>query len=131
MAHCLENDKNFTLDTFLPKILHDREKVFDRTQLWDGSEYTNLQHLDDQLWSRVFHNLYGPCYTFHLSKTKEYEYVPYRRKGNPGIAFSLADDNPWTKLIILLHSKDDLPDAHVLNGMHSADVLCYVHIFLR
>ena len=66
-----------------------------------------------------------------LSMTKEYEYVPYRRKGNPGIAFSLADDNPWKKLIILLHSKDDLPDAHVLNGMHSTDVLCYVHIFLR
>ena len=36
---CLENDKNFKLDTFLDNLPDERKSVFDMNRLWNGSEY--------------------------------------------------------------------------------------------
>jgi hypothetical protein len=105
IVKCVKNDKNFKIDSFLENLPDERKTVFDMVSLWDGSEYIDLQYLDDQLWSRVFHKKWGPCFTFDLSRTKEFEYVPYKRIGRPGIEFSLTENNPWSKLRILLHSQ--------------------------
>ena len=68
----------------------------------------------DQFWSTVF-NPYGTCHTFDLSQVKELEFV--RIGTGTGIEFVFTDDNPYENLKIILHSKDDLPDADLLNGL--------------
>ena len=77
IVKCLMNDKDFKIDTFLENLSDERKTVFDMTHLWNGSTYIDLQYLDDQLWSRVFNQNWGPCFTFDLSKAK-------RRKRNIG-----------------------------------------------
>ena len=114
--NCLKNDKNFAIDTFLENLPYERENVIDKTHLWNGSDYIDLNYLEHQLWSRVFHSKWGLCYTFDISNTKEFEYVPYGKAGRPGIEFSLTDNNPWYRFLIILHSKNDFPDGLWLNG---------------
>ena len=116
IVKCLMNDKDFKIDTFLENLPDERKTVFDMVRLWDGSEYIDLQYLEDQIWSKVFHQKWGPCFTFDLSRKKEFEYVPYKGISSPGIEFYLAENNPWSKFRIMLHSANDLPDSEILNG---------------
>ena len=95
----------------------ERESIFEIARLWTGSRYINFQEFDDQIWSRVLHYSFGPCYTFDLSKVEEYEFVSYPGETRPGIEFVLAENNPFDLANIILHSKNDLPDAHLLNGL--------------
>ena len=48
---------------------------------------------------------------------KEFEYIPYPGEGRLGIEFLLVDDIPWNETRILLHTKNDLPDAHQLRDL--------------
>ena len=34
----------------------------------------------------------------------------------PGLKFVMAENNPWQSITIMLHTKNDLPDAFLLNG---------------
>ena len=85
-------------------------------RIWTGSDYINLDNLDDQVWSRVFHYSFGLCHTFDLSKTDKFKYVSYQQSMRPGIEFVLAENNIWQKFIVMLHTKYDFPDAFQLNG---------------
>ena len=94
-----------------------RGSIFAIARLWTGSTYINFQEFEDQLWSRVFHFSYGPCYTFDLSKVAELEFVSYQGNTRPGIEFVLADRNPFDSANLILHSKNDLSYADLLNGL--------------
>ena len=94
-----------------------RGSIFEMTRLWTGSTYINFQEFEDQIWSRVFHSSFGPCYTFDLSKVEELEFVSYQGATRPGIEFVLAENHPFESANIILHSKNDLPDADLLNGL--------------
>ena len=65
----------------------------------------------------MFHSSFGPCYTFDLSKVEKLEFVSYQGATRPGIEFVLAENNPFEAANIILHSKKDLPDADLLNGL--------------
>ena len=57
-----------------------------------------------------------------LSRIKEFEYIPYPGEGRLGLEFLLADDIPWKETRILLHTKDDFPDAHQISNRISVGV---------
>ena len=91
-----------------------KDSIFELVQIWNGTDYINLQNVADQFWSTVF-NPYGTCHTFDLTQVKELEFV--RIGTGTGIEFVFTDDNPYENLKIILHSKNDLPDADLLNGL--------------
>ena len=70
----------------------------------------------DQLWSELFHYQFGLCHSFDLSKSKKYEFVTYNKGSRPGIEFTLAQNITHLKFVIILHSKNDFPDALIING---------------
>ena len=114
--NCLKIHENLPVDTYVKNLQTELKQIIEMTQFWDG-KYINLQHLDDQLWSTVFHHLYGPCHTFDLSKSEMFKFVPYKGGLRPGIQFILTDTNPWHKPVMILHTKYDLPDAYLMNDI--------------
>ena len=45
------------------------------------------------------------------------EFVSYQGATRPGIEFILAENHPFESANIILHSRNDLPDADLLNGL--------------
>ena len=116
-ALCLKTDPNFNIDNFMERGLKTEiTTIVEKVRIFTGVEYIDLGHLSDDFWSTVFHFTFGQCFTFDMSKTEEFRFIPYNESERPGIEFMLAENNPWKQLRILLHSKKDLPDAKLLNG---------------
>ena len=118
----LRNCKTFKLSNLLNSLEIERRDIIDKTNFWDGYESTNIDHLDDQIWSRVFHPTFGPCFMLDLSNTEKFEFVPYLGFATPDFVFHLSNKIPWKKMRIFLHTKYDLPDAYQLNGMIQVEV---------
>ena len=116
LINCLEKNKNFDIDTFIDNLETKRVTPIDEVKLWTGSYYIDLKNKEHLLWSRVFHYQFGLCYSFDLSNLEEFEYVKYEEISRPGISFTLLKNNPWSRIDIILHSKNDFPDAWLLNG---------------
>ena len=55
----------------------ERKNIVEKTQLWTGMTNIDLEHMNQLVWSQVFHFRYGLCYSFDLSSIKEYEFVHY------------------------------------------------------
>ena len=116
VTNCLKNNKTFKLSDFMKNLQIEKSDVINITRFYDGSSYIDLQSMDDRIWSKVFHPVYGLCFTFDLSNVEEYTYVPYEGYRYPDFHFVMNEISPWRKLRILLHTKNDLPDAYQLNG---------------
>ena len=114
--NCIKNDGNFNIDSFLESLQFERKLVIEKFQLWNGSMRLDLEYLNQHVWSTVFHYSYGLCLSFDLSNVEEYEFVQYNQNSRPGITFTVAENSLWSKYAVLLHSKNDLPDAWLLNG---------------
>ena len=115
-VNCLKTDENFDIDSFMDSFQTERKMVIDEARLWTGSFHIDLKDNDQHLWSRVFDYGFGLCYSFDLSNINEYEFVPYNERSRPGISFTPSENNPWSQIAIILHSKYDFPDALVMNG---------------
>ena len=68
LAICVKIDKEFEINTFMDSLEIQRKDIFKLTQFWTGKNYINLKHLEDQMWSQVFHHSFGPCHTIDLSR---------------------------------------------------------------
>ena len=68
LATCVKIDKEFEINTFMDSLEIQRKDIFKLTQFWTGKNYINLKHLEDQMWSQVFHHSFGPCHTIDLSR---------------------------------------------------------------
>jgi hypothetical protein len=112
LISCMKIDKTYHTHNFHPETSNIIEKV----QLWTGSEYVNLHNFYGKVWTKIFHNMYGPCYTFDLSKVDKFKYILLKAGQKPGIEFVMAEKNPWKDATVMLHTKFDLPDAFQLNG---------------
>ena len=88
--------------------------------MWTGSKFIDLQHLDELAWSRVYHEAFGPCFTYDLSRLEEFEYVQYSEVTRPILHLVFNNNKPWKVIAIILHSKNDLPDARKTNGIKFA-----------
>ena len=127
LSDCLKNNKDFNVDTFLSYLEIERETLLATTLLWTGENYANLKHSDEYFWSPLFHDEFGPCFSFDLSKAEEFEFVQFQEKGRLTLEFHLADDIPWSKLIIILHSKNDFPDAQIITGVVISNQTFHAH----
>ena len=73
----------------------ERGAIFGIARIWTGTGYIELEEFYDQFWSTVYHHALGFCFTFDLSKVKEYEFVIYQGNTRPGIEFVLNDTQPY------------------------------------
>ena len=90
----MKRDKDFKIRPFMESLETNVSAIFEEARIWTGYKYISLMNLDGYVWSRVFHKKYGPCYTFDLSKIKNFEYVPYTTDARPGLEIILAG-TPW------------------------------------
>ena len=113
LVSCMKINKTLKVaDHMHPELKNRVETV----QLWTGTEYINLQHFYGTVWAKVFHEK-GPCYMFDLSKVEKFKYVSLEAAGGtPGIEFAMAENNLWQKVVLMLHTRFDLPEAYKLNG---------------
>ena len=120
---CMKEDNNFLLESFMDSLQIDIRKIVLMVRLWTGSEYISLQDLENNAWSRIFHYGWGFCHSFDLSKIPQFKYVSYQEIWRPGIGIEMVENNPWKRVSTILHTKDDLPDALLLNGFQNMKFL--------
>ena len=60
------------------------------------------------VWTKVFHNMYGPCYTFDLSKVDKFKHILLKAGHKPGIEFVMAENNIWRTAVLMLHTMFDM-----------------------
>ena len=113
---CMKKDKNFDSESFMDSLPLDIRKIVAMVGIWIDSEYIILQDLDVQAWSKIFNYGWGFCHTFDLSKINKFKFVSYKEIYRPVLYFVMAENNPWKDIQVLLHTKNDLPDAFLLNG---------------
>ena len=112
----MKKDKEFDIDSFMTNLQIKRETLHTTALFWTGEEYIDLKDAEKNLWSALFHPAFGPCYSFHLSNTEEFKFIQYNGNQRPGIEFIFPESIPWQDLTIILHSKNDFPDAWIMNG---------------
>ena len=123
LVSCMKKDGNFQINSFMDSLHLNIRKVVSMVGIWTGSEYIYLlDGIDDQAWFRIFHYAFGPCYTFDLSKIEKFKYVSYQERMRPGLIFGMADSNPWHKVFVMVHARNDSPDALQLNGLLSVNL---------
>jgi hypothetical protein len=116
VTDCLERDKNFEITSLFESHQYHPGYIFNAIEIWTGTKLINLKHWENQIWSRNFNYIFGPCYTLDLSKVDEFKFLQYQGGTRPQVEFTFAEDIPWNDVIIILHSKYDFPDANQLNG---------------
>ena len=110
--NCMKNYKDFRISDLMNIITIKKNDVVFETKLWTGSKYDTL---DDSIWSEVFHNLFGHCFTADLSRMDKFEFVSYEADSKPFILILLNNSKPWKEIKVILHSKFDLPDGATFN----------------
>ena len=113
LASCLKKNKTSQMHNLHPEI----RNIVEIVKFWTGSENVNQDQFYGTVWTKVFHQDRGPCYTFDLSKIDKFKYVPLMGGQSPFIKFVMAENNPWNDLALGLHTRLDLPDALQLNGL--------------
>jgi hypothetical protein len=115
---CMKAKGDFPINSFLDSFRLDIGKLVAMVWIWTGSENIDLlDGMDDQAWSRTFHYGLGLCYTFDLSKIEKFKYISYQERMRPGLAIEMAENNPWQKVFVMVHTRNDFPDALHLNGL--------------
>ena len=112
LVSCLKRNKTSHIQDFHPEI----RNIVEMVRLWTGSESVNLHEYNDIVWTKVFNNRFGPCYTLDISKIDKFKYVSLEADQNPGVELTMAKNNPWKDASLMLHTRFDLPDAYQLNG---------------
>ena len=116
VVSCMKNNKTIKVADLIQNLHPEIGKVVELVQLWTGSKYVSLWPLYKEVWTRVFVEELGPCYTFDMSKVDKFKYVSLEASGRPGIEFVMAENNLWQTAKLILHTRFDLPDAYQLRG---------------
>ena len=115
VVSCLKNNKTLKVADLIDNLHPEIGNIVEMVRFWTGSKYVGLWPLYEKVWTRVFIDVLGPCYTFDLSKVDKFKYVSLET-GRPGVEFVMAEKNPLQTAKLLLHAKFDLPDAYQLRG---------------
>ena len=75
LISCAKRNKTLKKTDDTPNFHPELKSLVEMVQLWTGSEYVNLHQYYETVWTKVFHNMYGPCYTFDLSKVDKFKYI--------------------------------------------------------
>ena len=114
LKNCLENDPKFDLNESLKALYYDREVYFGDIEPLRHPKST--QNDQESLWSPVIHARFGLCYSIDLDKSKIFssKLKDYERD-IPVYTLKLKDELTSNYMILMLHEKEDLPDAY---GIH-------------
>ena len=123
LASCLKNNKTSQMRNLHPEI----RNIVETVKLHTGLENVNLDQFYGKVWTKVFHQDRGPCYTFDVSKIDKFKYVSLTGHHSPFITFVMAENNPWKDTALVLHTRFDLPDAFQLNGLLALSFLNKVY----
>ena len=123
LVYCMKINKTLNVTDHVKKFHPEIKSIVEMVQFWTGSKYVNLHNFYWTFWTKVFDNGWGPCYTFDLSKVDKFKYVLPKAGRRPGIEFIMAENNLWKNALLMLHTRFDLPDASLLNGMVSLSFL--------
>ena len=125
LKDCLDSTKTY-LNT-LKKCVHEADddfvSNFNNSLEFDQSKFmanVTLRYIDNdktfplnsynlQMWSPVFHERYGLCYSLNVSSIAEYSLINYMN--SPILRITIENENPWKWITVFIHSDDDLPDA--------------------
>ena len=116
VVSCMKSNKTFKEADLMQKMHPEIGNIVEMVQFWTGSKYVNVQHLDEGIWTRVFLNSFGPCYTFDLSKDEALKHISFETGKRFGIEFVMAEKHLWQTTELILHTSVDLPDAPLFNG---------------
>ena len=122
VTDCLKKSRDFKISTLMNSFDDKRKDIINSSLLWNGYKYTEHQNLDDQIWSRVFHPMYGACFMFDPSNIDDFKHIPYLGYTKPIFNILLNDSIPWKKIRLFLHTKNDLPDAYQFNSFVDVEV---------
>ena len=68
LSNCLETDPNFAIEDLKKSLQTDHRIFIETPQLFYGTQnIISLKHLDDIIWSNVYHRRFGLCYKLDLS----------------------------------------------------------------
>ena len=115
VVSCLKNNKTLKVADLIDNLHPEIGDIVEMVRIWTGSKYVNLWPLYEKVWTQVFIDEIGPCYTFDLSKVDKFKYISLEA-GRPGVEFVMAEKNPLQTAKLLLHARFDLPDALQLRG---------------
>ena len=116
VVSCMKSNKSLKEAELMQNLHLEIGNTVEMVQFWTGTEYVNVQHLDEGIWTKVFLNEFGPCHMFDLSKVDKLNTVSLEAGKKAGIEFIMAENNPWQKPELIVHSRFDLPDANLLLG---------------
>ena len=71
VVSCMKSNKSFEEADLIRNLHPEIGNLVEMVRFWTGSKYINMQHLDEKIWTRVFLDVFGPCYTFDLSKVEK------------------------------------------------------------
>jgi hypothetical protein len=114
----MKSNKTLNVADLIQNLHPEIENIVEMVQFWTGSKYVSLWPLNGKVWTRVFLDELGPCYTFDVTKVEKLKHVSIETDGflRPGIEFVMAGKNFWQTAKLLLHTNFDLPDAYQLHG---------------
>ena len=115
---CMKSNNTLEIADLIQNLHPEIGNIVEMVRFWTGSKYISLWPLHKKVWTQVFLDEYGPCYTFDLSKVDKLKYFSLHTNGfgRPGIEFVMAEKNIWQTADLLLHTRFDLPDAYQLAG---------------
>ena len=118
VSSCMKSKNTSEIADLIQNLHPEIKNIVEMVRFWTGSKYVSLWPLHKKLWTRVFLDELGPCYTFDLSKVDKLKYFSLDTDGfgRPGIEFVMAEKNIWQTAELLLHTRFDLPDAYQLGG---------------
>ena len=119
VTSCMKSNNTLKITDLIQNLHPAIGNIVEMVRFWTGSKYISLWPLREKVWTKVFLEELGPCYTFDLSKVDKFKYFPLDTKdtfGRPGIEFVMAQKNLWQTVKLLLHTRIDLPDVYQLRG---------------
>ena len=74
LSNCLEIDSEFTIEKLVESFQIDHRMFFQSPKLLYGvHKNVPLNHLDDIIWSNVYHRRFGLCFNLDLSDTVSHD----------------------------------------------------------
>ena len=72
---CMKSNKTLKLPDLIQNLHPEIENIVEMVRFWTGSKYVSLWPLNGKVWTRVFLDELGPCYTFDLSKVEKLKHI--------------------------------------------------------
>ena len=114
LINCLDSNADFDIETFHENLDFNVSKFMHNVTIRfiDDASTIVLNNYSTKIWKPVFHDRFGLCYTLDISNAPGYEYISVHEK--PYLRIYFSNESPWKWVVTMIHSKNDLPDAMIM-----------------